>query len=307
MVPEVGDELIYRLRDYAPSEHVKVVEVDTRKKTHRYVVEFIGGERAGVQENVPAGRLRGDWADVVAYDQRMADWERIDQTGLTDAESDAVDQVFLLLIPEDVATREWSPVRDAIRIYDRDRLKALVGIGVDDLLSQVEGFELDDDVLLSPEGSLLVAEFACRINPIPVLDWVVEDEKEYREKSRNGRAAVGHDKRAYTTSPAWEYQWYLERGRPVHELLRAWCGHRAATFQERLGAAEAENRRLDELIVRIFDQLKRLGHEQATDYLMRSYEEERITPANFRPVVDRPLKPSEIPVRYVTAPRRWGH
>lgn len=100
---------------------------------------------------------------------------------------------------------------------------------------------------------------------------------------------------------------YLEYGRPLHELLRSWCGQRAATLQERLGAAEAENRRLDEIITRLFDELKRFGHAQAVDHLTRTYEEEKITPASFRPVVDRPLKPSEIPVRYERAPRRWGY
>jgi len=78
-------------------------------------------------------------------------------------------------------------------------------------------------------------------------------------------------------------------------------------MQERLGAAESESRRLDQLVTELFSELKRLGHERTTEYLARSYEEERITSANYRPVVDRPLKPSEIPVQYVTAPRRWGY
>lgn len=306
-MPDVGDELIYRSRDYSASEHVRVVQIDVRKKTPRYVVEFVDGDKAGTRENVPSGRLRGPWSDVAAYDELMANWERIDQAELTDSEQSAVGQVFDLLIPDEVAEYEWSPVRYATRVHQRQALQALIGIAVDDLVEQAEGFVLDGDVMLSADGTLMIAECACRINPMPVLDWVLEDEKEYREKSRNGRPAVGYDKRAYTTSPEWEYQWYIERGRPLHELLRSWCGQRAATLQERLGAAEAENRRLDELIIRIFEELKRLGHAQAADYLIRTYEEDRITAANFRPVVDRPLKPSEIPVRYVTAPRRWGH
>lgn len=306
-MPDVGDELIYRLRDYSASERVRVVEIDARKKTPRYVVEFVGGDKAGAQENVPGSRLRGPWSDVAGYDELMANRERIDQTELTDSEQLAVGEVFDLLIPEEVAEYEWSPVRYATRIHEREALQALIGITVDDLLAHTEGFELDGDIMLSADGTLTIAECACRINPMPVLDWVLEDEKDYRDKSKNGRPAVSYDKRSYTTSPEWEYQWYLEHGRPVHELLRAWCGQRAATLQERLGAAEAENRRLDELITRIFEELKRLGHAQAADHLIRTYEEDRITPANYRPVVDRPLKPSEIPVRYVTTPRRWGY
>ena len=33
---------------------------------------------------------------------------------------------------------------------------------------------------------------------------------------------------------------YLKYAKPLHELLREWCGHRAVGLQERLGAAEAE-------------------------------------------------------------------
>jgi hypothetical protein len=238
----------------------------------------------------------------------MANWERIDRARLTDPEQSAVDQVFDLLIPEEVAESAWSPVRNATCIHDGEALHKLVGVAVGDLLEQAEGFELDDgDTMLSPDGTLMIAEYACRINPMPILDWVLADENKYREKSKRGSPAVSWDNRAYTTSPEWEYEWYLEHGRPVHELLRAWCGQRAATLQERLGAAEAENRRLDELITRIFKELKHLGHAMAVSHLIRTYEEDRITPANYRPVVDRPLKPSEIRVQYVREPRRWGY
>lgn len=30
-MPNIGDELIYRLRDYSVSQHVRVVDIDTRK------------------------------------------------------------------------------------------------------------------------------------------------------------------------------------------------------------------------------------------------------------------------------------
>lgn len=306
-MPVIGDELIYRLRDYAPSQRVQVVEIDTRKKTPRYVVEFLDGEKVGVRENVPRGRLRGLWANVECYDTLMANWERVDQGELTETEEFAALQAFDLLISEEVAEGEWSKARYATRIHDQEALPALIGITLDDLLAQAEGFELDGDIIVSADGTLMIAEYACRLKPMPVLDWVIKDEKEYREKSKKGRPALDLENRPYTTSPEWEYQQYLEHGRPLHELLRSWCGQRAATLQERLGAAEAENRRLDELITELFEELKRLGHSRAVEYLVREHVEERITPANFRPVVDRPLKPSEMPVRYIKAPRRWGY
>lgn len=64
---EIGDEQIYRLRDSAPSERVRVVAIDARKKNPRYDIEFLDGEKSGTTENTPAGRLRGPWVGVAEY------------------------------------------------------------------------------------------------------------------------------------------------------------------------------------------------------------------------------------------------
>ncbi len=302
----IGDEQIYRLHDYDPSEWVRVVEIDSRKKKPRYVVEFLEGEKQGQRENVPLRRLRGDWAGVVSYDELMANWQRLDESWMEERESDAADVVFERLIDREIATGVWTLVRGATKILDSDGLAPLIGIPVEELLAQVDWFVLNGEKIISPAGTMLLAQYACQVNPIPVLDWVIEEEKEYRHRAKHGRASKGFDGEEYTTTPEWEYQMYLEYGKPLHEILRAWCGYRAVTFQERLEAAEAEVRRLDELITRLFEQLKSQGgHSIAVDVVEQAYEEERITPHNYRPVVDRPLRTNEIPVRYVQAPRRW--
>jgi hypothetical protein len=306
-VIQVGDEQIYRLRDYDPSQRVRILAVDKRKKSSRYEIEFLDGENTGKHENVPAKRLRGPWSGVRQYDGMMANWERLAAFELTDIEESAVSTVFAELIPEEIAEWEWSPVRWTTTIYDSSLLERLIGLPVSDLLNQVESITSDDTSVVSAAGTLMIAEFACRVNPKPVLDWVIEDERKYREKTKRGESFVTRDGLERTSDPDWEYRWYLEHGRPVHELLRGWCGHRAVSMQERLGAAEAEVQRLDVLISRLIDQMKENGHSIFADVMASVHEEERITPANFRPVVDRPLKPSEIPVRYERAPRRWGY
>lgn len=304
---DIGDEQIYRLRDYAPSERARIVKIYPGKKNPRYDIEFLDGDKAGTIENIPGGRLRGPWVGVHDYDALWANWQRLAKFDLTDHEQDATEMVFSLLIPTEVAQRQWSPVRYTTAVHDRVQLAKLIGLPLQDLLAQVDSFMLSSDRILSPEGTLMIAEYACRINPMPVLDWIITDEKEYREKSKHGSSFVSYYNRPTTTSPEWEYQWYLEHGRPMHELLRSWCGQRAATMQERLGAAEAEVQRLDALIVRLIDELKTHDHSIVADVIASAHEDERITPSNYRPVVDRPLKPSEIPVRYERAPRRWGY
>lgn len=304
---QVGDEQIYRLRDYAPSQRVRILAIDTRKKNPRYDVEFIDGENAGQQENIPSGRLRGPWSGVSEYDELMANWERLAAHELTDPEESAVETVFRLLLPPEAATWEWSPIRWMTEIHDPDALEPLIGIPVAKVLEQVDSFAHEGVTMVSPEGTLLIAEFACRVNPMPVLDWVIEEEEDYRKKTKRGEAFTTRDNRTATSDPQWEYRWYLERGRPLHELLRGWCGQRAVSMQERLAAAEAEVQRLNSLIARLIDQMKEHGNKLFADVIEQVHDEERITAANYRPVVDRPLKPSEMPVRYETAPRRWGY
>jgi hypothetical protein len=98
---------------------------------------------------------------------------------------------------------------------------------------------------------------------------------------------------------------YLKYWRPLHELLRQWCGHRAVTLQERLGAAESEVHRLDVMVSRLIDGLKKDGQDFFARVIEEEHEAERITPEKLRPVVERPLHPFEIPVRYVRSQRRW--
>ncbi|MBL0706277.1 hypothetical protein [Sinomonas cellulolyticus] len=304
---DVGDELIYRVRDYAASERVRVVAVIPGKKNPRYEVEFLDGETVGRRENVPGSRLHGPWAGVRAFDEVMANWERFEAYRLTDPEETAVGKAFALLIPEPVAEWEWSPVRWTTTVHDQGALERIIGLPIADLVSQTDSFLHDGELVVSPAGTLMISECACRVTPGPVLEWVTSDEKEYRERAKHGRDWTDVTGHPTITSPEWEYQWYLERGRPVHELLRAWCGQRAVSAQERLAAAEAEVHRLDALVVRLIDELKEHGHARAAEIIAQTHEDERITPYNVRPIVDRPLKPSEIPIRYERAPRRWGY
>ncbi|MET8757228.1 hypothetical protein [Lentzea sp. NPDC004782] len=300
---QIGDEQIYRQRDHDPSQRVRIVAIDTSKRNPRYEIEFMDGETAGKKANVPERRLRGPWSDVRRYDEMMANWHRVCGFELTEIEGSAVEYIFEMLIAEEIVNLDWSD-RTA-EIIDPVKLEPLIGVPVAQLVDRVESLtNSDGHDVVSPEGSLLIAEFACQVNPAPVLDFVLEDEREYREKTKRGETYTNHRGEERTSDPEWEYSWYLERRRPLHELLRSWCGHRAVTMQERLGAAEAEVRRLDLLVTRLVDQLRENGHSIFADVIASVHEEERITPANYRPVVDRPLKPSEIPVQYIEVRRR---
>ncbi len=304
-----GEVWAYRLRDSAPSERV-LVRALVPKKTRassRIEVDFLDEDNLVVRtEQVPVGRLRVPWIEVGAFDQRMADWDRIDDTVLSDAEQGAMWTVFEKLIPEAVAETGWDSVRDHLRIHAPHRLPE-VGIELPAITDQVEWFADGDDIVTSPTGAMLLAEAACAANPMPILDWVIAEETELREKCKRGSKRRNLEGREETSSPEWEYYWYLKQHRPVHEIIRQWCGYRAVTFQERLTAAEAENQRLDILLARAIDALKEADRSIIAEVLETEHEHERITPERARPIVERPLSPHEMPVRHVTQPRRWGY
>lgn len=284
----VGDEWIYRLRDYAPSERVRIVGLEKRKTAFRADVEFL--DAAPRTENVPGARLRGPWSDVAQYDETMAGWRSIDAGDLTDAEEASIDVVFKVIVPMDVAEWKWNPVRYTVAIYDRPSLASIVGQQFDEWLSRNAHFDLDAVTMVSREGAIELVELVCRQNPMPMLEWVIGEEARIQLECEHGDDA--------------DYQWYLEYDRPLHELIRQWCGHRAINVQERLAAAEQEVRRLNGLLTRTVERLHKLGDGSHADQFERDRREGRITPHSIRPVVDRPLSPSEIPVVYVDRPRR---
>lgn len=300
-----GEEWVYRLRDSAPSERVRVLAIHPKKTGSRVDVEFLDDN--GRKENVPGARLRRPWSEVAAYDVLMANWQRID-FDLTEVEDAAACEVFDNLIPAEIATYEWSPVRYATGIHDRARLEELLGMELAELLDGVPSFEHNEVLMVSPEGTLRIAEALCEKRPADVLAWVMKEEEEIREKCKRGRRIQrSSGPGETTTSPEWEYEWYLKSDKPRHELLRQWCGHRAISFHERLAAAEAEVRRLDILVARLIDDVRARGGDFFADFMEEEHNKERITPEKVRPVVERPLSPHEIPVREVPVRRRWGH
>ena len=299
----VGDEWIYRAKDSAPSQRVRILAVQPKKTSSRVDVEFL--DEDGRTENVPGARLRGLWSEVVRYDALMADWQRI-EFELTNAEEGAVSEVFHNLIADDLATCEWSPVRYATAIHDRAGLAELVGVEVDELLEGIPSFDLGGVLMVSPEGTLLLSEAMCARRPADVLAWVIAEEADIREScKRDSRVQSSSGRVNTTTSPEWEYEWYLKEHKPRHELLRQWCGHRAVTFHERLDAAEAEVRRLDVLVARLIDSAREKGNNLFADFMEEEHNTERITAEKIRPVVERPLSVHEMPVREVPVRRRW--
>lgn len=291
---EIGAEWIYRAKIYGASERVRILGIEERKHTTRADIEYLDGKRAGKQENVPGSRLHGPWSGVAQFNEQMANWERIDGGRLDSVEESAVLDVFQLLIPGDVAIY-YDSTRYGTTILDRHAVEELLKRPLTYVLERAEWFERGSVVELSAEGTLLIAEFACAANSFVVLEHVMSKEAEIRRNCKRGRDVDNPFEKGFSP-PEREYEIYRRFDRPVHELLRNWCGHRAVSTSERLLAAEAEVRRLDILVTKSIDVVREHDPNRA-DWLDQEHDDERIRPEAIRPVIDRPLEPQEIPVR----------
>jgi hypothetical protein len=271
----VGDEWVYRFREYEPSERVRILAVTLNKNTARLDVVFPDDPTQRV-ENIPGSRLRAPWSEAERYNTLMANWHRIIQPELSDVESFSASEVFSVLIPDDVATIASSQVSDATAIHDRARLEAITGVSMMELLADVEWFEHENAVMVSPAGTLRIAEAACLANPTPVLELIAAEQA---ESIRNSQSAAGHlHGTICQATRECAYHWRQRDDQPRHELLRQWCGRQAATTHDRLLAAEAENQRLDRLIYELIQALERVGERS----LARRYAEEhrRVNPVH---------------------------
>lgn len=304
--PELGQEWLYRLRDDAPSERVRVLSVHRKGQKFRVVVLYLDGAAAGTKENVPRSRLRVPWNEAAEYDAAMEAWNRLSAETIDRNESSALWTVLELLIPDDVAELYLAPVDDALVVHDEEALETLTDLRISALLRDRAWTKYDGKPCLSPLASLTVAEMACRKRPGPVLEWIMAEEAQAREKSKRGWQREDYSTRqTVDTSPEYEYSYYLRSDKPKHELLRQWCGYRAVTAHERLVAAEAEVARLNILLAQAVDHLREYTKISA-DIIESDHEKERITPQSIRPVPQRPLDLNEAPVVQVPIRRYWS-
>lgn len=284
---------------------MQVVALHQEARKFRVEIRHLEGVSLGKEENVPRGRLKVLWKDVVEYDTTMDGWGRLRAESPDECESSALWAVHGLVVPSAVAELFVSSVDDALTVHDQTAFEALTGRPVSAFQAEFSWMIHDGEVCLSPRASASVVELACRRNSGAVLDLVMAEETEAREKSKRGGQIQDWETRELVdTSAEFEYEYYLRRKRPIHDILRQWCGYQSVTAYERLLAAEAEVNRLDVLLAWAVDYVRR-NDESMAAMIEKEHEGDRITPYNIRPVAQRPLQPHEIPHIEIPARRRW--
>jgi hypothetical protein len=292
----VGDEWIYRKQECSESERVVIRSVSNDKRK-RIDVEFVDGDKAGLVESTPQGRLKAPWSTVAEYDWLQERWKSIDAESLSLDESIMLDTVFELVIPPEVATKDWSPIRDSVTIHDVARVEEVFGSSLEQITSKVASFAHGPVVHLAPASGYVLAKLATAKNPLPVLAWVMEDEARCRHESKKGRTHQSlFDKgEEIEVSPQYCHEEYLRETRYLHEELRGWCGQEPITLLERSLVAEMEAQRLTLLVVDLIDSVRGLDRPAWADNYEERLRDDVVTRADVRPLVERPLSVFDLP------------
>ncbi|TAJ49661.1 MAG: hypothetical protein EPO52_01495 [Herbiconiux sp.] len=305
---KIGDEVIFRDRDIGgTSERVLLRGEEKTKHKHRADIEFVEGSKAGRKRNVPYARIKGPWSGVLEYDALMAQWEALGTVEIHEVELRALEAVYGEYFNWEIAELLYGVGHvGATKVFDLGGFEALAGVSAHEASAPFKPFMHEESLIVSAEGSLAIAELLCRGNPQKMLAWVEEQEAEIRMRVKHGHEFVSPlDNEEKYSPPEREWKIYLERERPVFELIRQFCGYKAVNERDRLQAAEAEVNRLDILAASAIERLRELGDDARADQLAEEHDRDRITPALVRPPIDRPLSRDEIPVQYVYKRRSW--
>lgn len=298
--PHPTEHWAYRAKITDPLIEVEVIELDpSNKKSPRCVVEFLDGPAAGRREKVPAGRLKTPWADVDAFRQAEDDWARVESDDDTvEAEVRAAWDVFEAFFGDkqvDVGIRVATAT-----IARPDAVEEILGCSINDVIDGAETAMIDGELVISPNGTMALARRLCEIDPRGVLEGVLAEEARAERRCMGEPARPGED----PTRPDIAWLIYREHTRPVHEVLRQWCGYRAVSAVEQALADEAEVRRLKELTHRL---IRTLGYhdERRAELYLDELRTGAVTGPLVRPAPSAP-RPAKVVTVEVSKRRYWA-
>jgi hypothetical protein len=265
--PTVGDAWAYRVRQSGPLAQVIVEKLGTRTPV-RIQVRFVDPSFEGLVDWVPPARLKVPWAQAAEFAARESRWEDVRRPAEAAAphEVDAAEICFDKLVSSDLATIEYRAEEGVVRIRDLPALAGLLGLP-ENQLSHELAFVEEGDVIAPWPITRVVATTVARQRPDELLRYVAQEEKKAQRDStygynygRRGESHVSAEICAEVDE---------ENGRPVRDVLRAWCGAEAVDRREELDALRAEVVRLGALTERAITELRRAGRPREAEGLSR--------------------------------------
>jgi hypothetical protein len=267
VTPSPDESWAYRAHQTEPLVEVVVEKIGTRKPL-RTQVRFVDAAFEGLIDWVPPGRLKVPWSQAAEYEAREQQWDAVRELAgqVSEFEMDAAETAFDKLVSEDLATLSYHSGEGLVMIHDVARLASLLGLSSEDLCHPL-GFVEDGDWIQPWPITRLIATTAAERKPDPLMIYLEREEADARLEAVYGRDYGG--RRPMHISAEICAQGDEERGRPVREILRRWCGSEAVDRREELVALRVEVLRLGNLVELAAGELRRRGANREADALQR--------------------------------------
>jgi hypothetical protein len=267
---EAGQCWAYRARRVDELAQVTVVRLGTQRPA-RVLVRFADEASEGRQEWVPPGRLQTPWERRDEFVAREARWYKIHAAGppVDDPREGAAETVIDLLLSDGGVSMEYRGCGVA-RIRDAVAIAAKLGLEAEQLTRHPLAF-IEEGVLIAPwEVTELVAATAARQDPVPVLDYVAEEERTARREAIHGRWYRGGRRSSdFRVEPEQCAAYDIENSRPQREILRSWCGAEATDRFDELADLRTEVRRVGEVAQAAISALRAAGRDAEAARLQR--------------------------------------
>ena len=157
-----------------------------------------------------------------------------------------------------------------LAVKDMQQFASIAGMSVENLTSHGSTFDDPERGFIIPwPVALLAAESLAQRQPDAVADAVDRDEREFQQEAIHGHHYGGRSGE-WDVPPERVIAYDDEYGKPVRELLRAWCGAKAVSRLDELRALRVEIKRVGQIAEQAIRSLRDHGFPGEAEDLMNT-------------------------------------
>lgn len=264
---EPGESWAYRARGIDPLVEVRFVRTGTQKPA-RVLVRFVADEFEGQEEWVPPARLKVLWEGVEEYRAREERWDLVSAPGpeRDDPRYCAASEILDEFIDRDLAMMNYRS-GCSITVSRPDELAESLELRIEQLTDYPEAFWEDGKLIAPWPLTELVARTVTQMNAEKVLQRVESEERKARRAAIHGEYLPGRGR--HYIDPEISSEVDRDFGKPVRDVLRAWCGADNVERFDELAELRKEIKRVGEVAECAIRALRVHGHDAVAAELER--------------------------------------
>jgi hypothetical protein len=261
-MPNVGEIWAYRTGGRSTLTPVNVNDINGR----RALIEHLDPARGGLNEWVPIGRLKVPWEALDGFLEREARWDAlIGPTRPPTPQSNAVWDIFLATIPEEVAQVYYNNATGVTEIHDLRRLSQMTGLEPTEIWAEETAFVEEETLYVPWAATVRIARAIAPKRAGRLLRQIAQTEAHEAAERADANQSKGAfenpevDSKRARVLAAWR-RIEIER----RETVRLWAGGEEPSIADENAKLRAHLETLIELARRASEELPQARTKRAT-------------------------------------------